>query len=284
MKIGPFNVRLTSPIFQVINGILNLYADYEVLEDNQFADFHVRLASPNNLRRWFHPQVLFIFDDRIPFKPLPSSQAYPFFEWGLNWCIAAHANNYVILHSAVVEKNGRALIIPGEPGAGKSTLCAALVLRGWRLLSDEMAVIDIASQQLVPVPRPISLKNESIEIIQGFSPDVLLGPIAKDTSKGTIAHVKAPRESIAKSSQPALPAWIVKPNYIASTPSHLEEQLSGELFMHLVMNSFNYSVLGKAAFETLSHVVGKCRCYRFTYSDLQEAVDVFDDLASCYDA
>lgn len=279
LKIGPFNIRIKSTIPQVLTGIEILYSDYPVVTDDAFADFHVSLCRPNNLRRWIHPQVLFKFDDRVPFKPLPLSQAFPFFEWGLNWCIAAHANNYVILHAAVVEKNGHALIFPGEPGAGKSTLCAALVLKGWRLLSDEMAVIDVSSQQLIPIPRPISLKNESIDVIRRFAPNVTMGPVADDTSKGTVTHLKPPKNSIAKSTEPATPAWIVTPNYTPNAESQVDTLNSGELFMHLVKNAFNYSVLGEVAFETLGDIVNMCECYKYTYSNLDDAVTTFDHLA-----
>jgi hypothetical protein len=279
IKIGPFNVRVKSAIPQVMQGIKVLYSDYSVLADDAFSDSHVCLSKPNNLRRWIHPQVLFKLDDRVPFKPLPLCQAFPFFEWGLNWCIAAHSNIYVILHAAVVEKNGNAIIFPGEPGAGKSTLCAALVLRGWRLLSDEMAVIDVASQQLIPIPRPISLKNESIEVIQRFAPGLTMGPVANDTSKGTVSHVKPPHESIRNASIPATPAWIVKPNFTPGASSDLKEINSGELFMHLVKNAFNYSMLGEVAFETLADIVNKCPCYEFTYSELEDAINTFDHLA-----
>ena len=276
IKIGPFNVRVKSKIAHVLAGMKTLYADYPVLDEDVFTDFHVCLSRPNNLRRWIHPQVLFKFDNRVPFKPLPLSQAYPFFEWGLNWCIAAHCNNYVILHAAVVEKNGYAVIFPGEPGAGKSTLCAALVLRGWRLLSDEMAVIDVSSGQLIPIPRPISLKNESIEVIRRFEPDVTMGPVAHDTSKGTVTHVKPPQQSILRCSEPAVPALIVKPNFTPDAPSSMLELNSGELFMHLVKNAFNYSVLGEVAFDTLANLVNMCRCFEFTYSILEDAVNTFD--------
>jgi HprK-related kinase A len=278
LEIGAFRIRVNSKIPDVIDGIEVLYADYPVLNDDAFIDFHVGLSKPKNLRRWIHPQVLFYFDDRVPFKPLPLTQAFPFFEWGLNWCVAAHSNNYVILHAAVVEKNGYAVIFPGQPGAGKSTLCAALVLRGWRLLSDEMAVIDVSSHQLIPVPRPISLKNESIEVIRSFSPNLTLGPIAKDTSKGTVTHVKVPQNSIRQSTILANPAFIVKPNYTTGAVSSLEEKHSGEMFMHLIQNAFNYSVLGEAAFETLGEIVNRCHCYEFTYHDLEDAIKTFDSL------
>ena len=71
------------------------------------------------------------------------AQGFAMFEWGLNWVVANHAHQFAIVHAAAVEKDGRGFIFPGAPGSGKSTLCAALVSRGWRLLSDEMAMISL---------------------------------------------------------------------------------------------------------------------------------------------
>ena len=83
------------------------------------------------------------------------------------------------------------IIMPGVPGAGKSTLCAALGLTGWRILSDEHALIQPGTAQVVPLCRPVSLKNESIEVIRSFDPGAIFGPVSKDTHKGTVAHMKA---------------------------------------------------------------------------------------------
>ena len=69
------------------------------------------------------------------------------------------------MHAAVFERDSSAVVLPGPSGVGKSTLCAALVARGWRLLSDEVAMIRPQDGLLQPYPRPISLKNESIEMI-----------------------------------------------------------------------------------------------------------------------
>ena len=46
--------------------------------------------------------------------------------------------------------------------------------------------------------------------------------------------------------------------------------------MHLVKNAFNYSVLGEVAFDTLANLVNMCRCFEFTYSILEDAVNTFD--------
>ena len=80
-------------------------------------------------------------------------------EAGLNWCIGNLAHQYLVIHSATLERGGRALLMPAPPGSGKSTLCAALITRGWRLLSDEFALVDPATGLLVPVPRPVALKG-----------------------------------------------------------------------------------------------------------------------------
>ena len=45
------------------------------------------------------------------------------------------------LHGSVVARNGRAYAIVGQSGAGKSTLSAALLERGFRLLTDDVAAI-----------------------------------------------------------------------------------------------------------------------------------------------
>lgn len=279
LHIGPFIVRIHSHVRSVIEGLQMMYADYAYEEDADFADFHVCLAAPRNIRRLLRPQVDFIFDGHRPFKPLPLAQAFPFFEWGVNWCIAGHSHQYVIFHAATIEKGGRALIMPGDPGAGKSTLCAALVSRGWRLLSDELTLLPVETTEIVPVPRPVSLKNESIDIIREFEPSAVIGHATRDTTKGTVAHMKAPRESIERSGEPAKPAWIIFPAYTAGAQGQLVPEAKGQAFMRLIKNAFNYSTLGEVGFNAVADLVETCDCYDYRYSNLDDAVADIDRLA-----
>jgi HprK-related kinase A len=263
---------------QLVEAIRILYADYTLEDDFSFADFHVRIAPPKNARCWFRPQVLFFFDSQVPFKPLPLAQAFPFFEWGLNWCVAKHANQYLILHAAVVEKDGHAVIMAGPPESGKSTLCAGLVARGWRLLSDELALISPENLQVTPIPRPISLKNESINIIREFAPSVTIGPECVDTAKGTVAHMKVPTESINRANDRAAAAYVVYGRYEAGGSARLEERSKGQTLLHVVRNAFNCSVLGIRGFDAAVQLIDACECYDFTYGNLDKAVTAFDTL------
>ncbi len=115
LKIGPFWVNLVSPLSQVSAGLSLLYADYPAGHADGVPDFHIELRPPGLLRAWLRPQTNFYLDGHSPFKPLPKDQAFAMFEWGLNWCVANYAHQYLNIHAAVVERDGMALILPGEP-------------------------------------------------------------------------------------------------------------------------------------------------------------------------
>ena len=279
-SVGPFIVCLHTSIPSVIEGVALLYGDYPIAETSAFADYHITLQATAGVRRWYRPQVNFLFDGYKPFKPLPLSQSMPSFEWGLNWCIANNAHQYLIIHAAVVEKNGRAVILPAPPGSGKSTLCAALVNRGWRLFSDELALISMKNGNLVPIPRPVNLKNDSIEIIKSFAPDAVFSQKVRDTNKGTVSLMKAPGESAQRSTEVARAAWVVFPRYLAGADATLTSKPKAQACMALAQNAFNYNVLGAQGFKVLSSVVDASDCYEFGYSQLDEAIEVFDGLAA----
>ena len=279
LKIGGFNVCLSSSIPEVADHLLVLYGASDVINDEAFIDFYISLAPPSKLRRYFRPQVNFSYDGYFPFKPLPYDQASAMFEWGLNWCIASHSHQYLIIHAAVVERNGQAFIFPGTPGSGKSTLCAALVCSGWRLLSDEMTLVSLADGLVYPVPRPISLKNRSIDVIRSFSPDVIFGEIVNDTSKGSVNHLRPPDRSVELGKMPAKPAKLIFPKYEQKSATNLAPLSKSRAFLKLAENCFNYNILGVEGFNSVGDLIDSSDCYDFKYSSLDEAITLFMELA-----
>jgi len=280
LRAGPFSLRVRSSIDTVAEGLGELYGQFEVRNPHEtFADFHVSVDPPANLRRWVRPQAAFSFDGMRPFKPLPRDQAFPMLEWGFNWCVSTHAHQYLIIHAAVVEKNGLAAILPAPPGSGKSTLTAGLVLSGWRLLSDELTLIDRKTGLIQPLPRPVSLKNQSIGTIRQFSRDAYINRASHHTAKGTVAHMRPPRDSVLRQHETARPGWVIFPKWVADAPATLTPRSQAQTFMFLAQNAFNYSHLGKDGFRVGSALIDQTACYDFHYSQLHEAVATFDRLA-----
>jgi hypothetical protein len=279
LRTGPFTNRIRSNVAPLIDSVALMYADYPVEPAGGFVDFHLELQRSGGLRRWHRSQVHFAYDGTTPFQPLPLGQAYPMLEWTMNWCVSHRAHGYLIIHAAVLEKHGRAIILPAPPGSGKSTLTAALLGHGWRLLSDEMTLVRLEDGALVPLPRPVSLKNASIDIIRSFRPDAVLSRPVEETTKGTIAHLKAPRESIVRAFEPARPACIVFPRWEAGAAIALDPLPKARAFMQVADNCFNYQVLGARGFAALGALIDASDAYTFRYSSLPDAMALFERLA-----
>ena len=190
-----------------------------------------------------------LLDEDRPFEPLPVDMAVPMLEWSINWCAATRANQYVMIHAAVLERDGRALVLPGVTGAGKSTLCAGLAHRGWRLFSDEFALIRPARRALDPWPRPISLKNVSIDVIRRWAPDALHEHARAQHQQGHgRARAAARRRASRRAAEPAMPAWLVFPTFAQDAAAALTRLPRARAFFRLADCSFNYESLGIRGF------------------------------------
>ena len=156
--------------------------------------------------------------------------------------------------------------MPAPPGSGKSTLCAGLVNRGWRLLSDELALISLIDASITPLGRPISLKNQSIDIIRNFVPGAVFSRVVHDTSKGSVSLLKVPAETLQRMQETARPRWVIFPKYVTGSAPKLTAKSKANSMLELGRNSFNYMVLGLKGFEVLSQVIDASDCYDFEYS------------------
>jgi HprK-related kinase A len=279
--VGPFRVRLVTDSSAFFRLLERFYAGAieSDLDETAFIDFHIDVSSQPGLRRLIRPQIRFQSDSTSPFQPFPPDHALPFFEWGLNWCIATQAQEYLMFHAAVLERTGRALLLPGVPGSGKSTLCAALAYRGWRLLSDEICLYRPETGEVTPIPRPIPLKNQSISVFRRFVPEAELGPTFPKTRKGAVAHVKPPVNSLERVGEPARPAWVVFPRYRERATALLQDTPKGLSFLKLANSSFNYELQGARGFKGTSDLIGSCATFSLEFDDLQEAVDQLEILA-----
>lgn len=278
LRTGPFAYRIRSDCPPVAAGLATLYADFDVEPEGGIADFHVHVQPVRGLRRWWGAQVEFRLDQHSPFLPLPANHAFALLEWGMNWCLASQANHFLLFHAAVLEKDGQCLVMPGDPGAGKSTLTAALMLSGWRLLSDEMAMIDRDDGWASALARPVSLKNQSIAVIRRFSPQAVLGEPARDTHKGTVSHLRPSAVSVSGREVRARPTQVVFPRWRAGAPTQLTPVAKGEAFERLAAHAFNYSLLGRLGFELTADLIDRCGCWEFSYSELSEGLVALEGL------
>lgn len=279
-ECGPFKTCLYSDLPDLPSQIHHLYAYYAIPKDSDFFDFHVHLLRHNVWQHFWHSQVQFWIDNEAPFEPFPQDTTLPFLEWGLNWCVATRAHHYLILHAGSLEKKGNTLLMPAHPGSGKSTLTAALCHRGWRLLTDEAALVRPHDLAIIPFPRLIPLKNEAIPIFRAFAPEAVLGPEYPKTRKGTVCHVRPLAEDIECSNEIGRARWIVFPRFKSGASLKLQSLSKIDAFTRLTRHSFNYKFIGLRGFQAMTGLIDACDCYTFEYGgDLEQAVAQLNALA-----
>ncbi len=147
-------------------------------------------------------------------------------------------------------------------------------------MSDELTLINPESLAASALARPINLKNASIDLIREFEPSSVWGPIVYDTVKGKVTHLRPPVQSVERMLETAQPRWIVFPRYSANAAPQLTPRAKSQTFVHFAENAFNYSTLGETGFDVVSRLVDQCDCYDFTYSRLDDALEVFDWISS----
>jgi HprK-related kinase A len=278
LQVGPVGFRIGSQWRAPVAQLRRLYAGYP--EPKGACDFTVRLEAERVWRRWVRPSVAIRGDYVLPdAAPLPLAQGLLAAEMGMNLQMALGQKRFLLLHAASLERDGRALLVTGHSGAGKSTLAALLGERGWRFMGDEFALLDLHDGRLHPFPRAVSLKNESLGLLNGIDSG-RLGPVLTGTPKGTIRHLRPNDEAIGRMGEPARPVLILFPRFGRDLEPAVREVGPAEAFMRLTQASTNYVALGERGFEALTRLVGALPSKAIDYADTGQAEALVERLWS----
>lgn len=273
LDYGAALVRVRTLLKPFVRDFQRVYGAFFLAKEANFADFHIEVCSGKGLRAILGPQSRFLIDGIQPFDPFPREQALPHFEWGVNWCFGQRFNQHVLLHAGVLALGERGVIMAAPPGSGKSTLTAAMMLRGFRLLSDEFGVLCPRTGQLWPMLKPVALKNRSIDVIRAYTDEAILGPVYGGTRKGDVVHLAPDEASVDARRLPARPRLVLFPRFREGAALTTRRLPSEEAFARLAFNSFNYGLLGRISFHAVVDVIDSCSAYELEYSRLDEAIE-----------
>jgi HprK-related kinase A len=275
LKIGPVRFRVGSDWAAPIAALRSLYRDYPVAAG--VPDYTVRLEAERPWRRFIRPSVAVRGDHVLPDAlPLDLTHGVLAAEIGMNLQLALGERRWLLLHASSVEREGRAIMMTGESGSGKSTLAAVLATRGWRLMGDEFALVDLASGALRAFPRATSLKNAAIDEMLARVPEARFGTELTGTPKGRLRHLRPDAAAIAAMDVPATPALILFPRF--GPPEGAEAMGAAEVFVRLTQASTNYVPLGRGGYDALTRLVTQVPAVAIDYPDTDAAVAVVERL------
>jgi hypothetical protein len=108
------------------------------------------------------PQFSYFRDEVIRKKERSQGALFEYARWDIHAHVPERARDYLILHAGAVVRDGRALLLPGPPEAGKSSLVLALLQRGFDYLSDDVGAIDPVTSRVYPFEKRIGVRESTI--------------------------------------------------------------------------------------------------------------------------
>jgi hypothetical protein len=169
------------------------------------------------------------------------------------------------IHATALEHNGRAILIPGNSGRGKTTSFISLLRSGYRYLSDDHPLLQDSGAHVEVLPFPIRI-NVTDATVQFF-------PELRAASE-QVLHPGVPKRffyaedlyptAVGERCQPAL---VLFPHVVDSPQSHLEllpKSRALEALLPQALLVYDQEV-ARQEFRVLAKLVQQVDCYRLHF-------------------
>jgi hypothetical protein len=169
------------------------------------------------------------------------------------------------LHASALTIHGRAIALVGEAGVGKSTTVAALALRGWPVLCEDVCALERVDRlfQVRPGYPRICLWPDSVDFL--FSSADALPLIVKGWDKRFLA-LDGSRAQFATNSAQLTAIFLLAGRTETDSAPSLENISQREAVLELVQNTYMNWLLSveqrAAEFDVLTSLMPSVECFR----------------------
>jgi hypothetical protein len=182
----------------------------------------------------------------------------------------------VLVHAgAVVAPNGLGMLLPAPSGAGKTTLVAGLIEAGFGYLSDEAAVLDPSTGDLLPYPSHLSLKGKSRDRFRDAMPDRADVRLSDDAW-----HVDPDAIRPGAVGSRCEVGFVIPHRYEPGADIRVEPLSRAAACVELSRNLMTPRRDAAGTLVVLAEACRTARCYRLTSGDLDGAVEAIAEIAA----
>jgi len=184
-------------------------------------------------------------------------------------------------HAAVLEAAGRAVLLPGVSGSGKTCLALALARRGLAYLSDETALLDASTLAVRGVPLPASVKSQAWRMMAALYPELARRAAYRRVDGNVVKYINPARSSAGtarRAERPRRVGGIVFPTYAADGATRIGPLSQLEAMARLFANCNAWAEpLTPAFVDRLTGWLATVPCYELVYRNLAEGADAVED-------
>lgn len=198
---------------------------------------------------------------------------------GLEWILINKAiadSSTPILHAAAVTLGPHTLLLPGQSGAGKTTLALALILNDWQLLSDELVPINPSSGTIGSFHRVLCLKNKTVDHLKTIDAHNILHDTVFPIND---VSVVSPCHFARASSDKDYPiTHIVFPHYAQGESPHLRLMEKSEALVKLTACISNRGQLTQRNFDAIAKNIRQIPCHELQSGNLEQTLETLQAL------
>jgi len=251
---------------------LSAFVHLEVPESSDTPHTRIRIEPPglSDNRRDIHVNGIRQFC-RVPSDTLPNCLVPVFFQ-----CATGSLKHKLLFHAAVVGNSRQVLMLPAGSAAGKTTLTALLLRRGYDFYSDELAVVDIKDRTVTPFPMPMSIKPGSLDIMASGYPELKRAFFYRRPDGRQTAYVPPPKQTRLPSDARAVIRAFIFPTFRKHNPTRLARISKPDALNRLFMTVSSNRDLKAPDISTILHLIERTPCFRLPFSDANKAADIID--------
>jgi len=105
--------------------------------------------------------------------------------------IADRCRSGPMFHAAALSRDGATVLVPGKSGAGKTTLAAWLLHRGFAYLTDELVLLEPGTNRVRGFTRPLNLKKGSFAVLEQHTDVRFTDYMDMESNLGTLVPPQA---------------------------------------------------------------------------------------------
>lgn len=180
----------------------------------------------------------------------------------------------VNIHAAglVAPGSDRTIVVPGSPGAGKTTLAATACRRGWGYLSDEM--VSVEDDTIRAYPKPLTVKRGTLPFLTDV--DMARYELSQHQTRWYVSVAEL-GGWVTQQGRPHAIAFIAYDDDNATTVTELGV---GEATVALAVNCQQELDDDGAKLLQLARLADASVCVELEHHDLDEAMGVLSDLVA----
>ena len=208
------------------------------------------------------------------------SAVLPRLEAAVNYQVMTKRRAFFQLHAGVMSCRDHAVVFTGSSGTGKTTLAAALLSRGWKYLCDEFALIDPDSMQVLPFPKPLSIKESGIERIACMNLPLCSHRWRNGKSDRRLSYILPLDVRPDCIGDPGLVKTLLFMTRHERIPQYCRRLEAPEAAMTIYRLGLNTEELGRRGFNAAVALAKQAQCYQLNLGSVEQGCELLESLLS----